>query len=76
MREMDARFAAAAQERKALQQAMDKRFEALMREMDARFEALDYRFTSMTRQLAMMQWLFGVWLTLLSVLAGYIAFFK
>ena len=76
MREMDKRFEAVDQRLETLAREMDQRFEALMREMDKRFEAVDQRFDALQRQIAFMQWMFSVWLTLLSVLAGWIAFFK
>ena len=79
LREMDARFEAAAQERKALQQ----RLEALMREMDARFEAaaqerraILQRLEGLQRQMNLMLVLFGIWLSLLSLLAGWIALYR
>lgn len=76
---MNKGFETAAQERQALQQ----RLEALMREMDARFEAaaqerraILQRLEGLQRQMNLMLVLFGIWLSLLSLLAGWIALYR
>ncbi len=72
MREMDARFQAAAQERKAILDMMNKGFEAAAQERKAILQRLE----GLQRQMNFMLALFGIWLSLLSLLAGWIALYR